>query len=129
MEEALVSFEQKENYILVIGRGERNDFISIMDGTKQINEAVKKFKNPYFLLDYRDVRFNIPITNLFDAVRVYETKMPDFKNINVAVVLSEINLNLGKYWKDIVQQRGFNFMVFDDLATAELWLLEQKKKA
>jgi hypothetical protein len=129
MEEALVSFEQKENYILVIGRGERNDFISIMDGTKQINEAVKKFQNPYFLLDYRNVRFNIPITNLFDAVRVYETKMPDFKNINVAVVLSEINLNLGKYWKDIVQQRGFNFMVFDDFAIAESWLLEQKKKA
>ncbi len=128
MEEPRVSFEQKENYLLVTGHGERNDFASIVDATKQINEMVVKLQNKYLLVDYREVKFNTPITNVFDVVRIYESKMPHLKNIIIAAVLSELNSSFGKYWKEIAQQRGFNFMVFDDFASAEKWLLEQKSK-
>lgn len=128
MEKPRVTFEQKENYLLVTGHGERNDFASIIDATTQINEMVVKLQNKYLLVDYREVKFNTPITNVFDVVRIYESKMPHLKNIIIAAVLSQLNSSFGKYWKEIAQQRGFNFMVFDDFASAEKWLLEQKKK-
>ena len=98
MEEPRVSFEQKENYLLVTGHGERNDFASIVDATKQINEMVVKLQNKYLLVDYREVKFNTPITNVFDVVRIYESKMPHLKNIIIAAVLSELNVS---FWGQI----------------------------
>lgn len=126
MEQPLVTFEQKEDYLLVTGHGERNDFAAIMSATNRINEMVGTVKMKYLLVDYREVKFNTPITNVFDVVRIYETKMPDFKNLIVAVVLSHLNASIGKYWEEIAQQRGFNFLIFHDFATAEKWLLEKK---
>jgi hypothetical protein len=128
MEQPQVTFEQKENYLLVTGHGERNDFAAIMSATNRINEMVVTVNKKYLLVDYREVKFNTPITNVFDVVRIYETKMPDFKNLIVAVVLSNLNSSIGKYWGEIAQQRGFNFMIFHDISTAEKWLLEQKEK-
>jgi hypothetical protein len=128
MEEPRVTFEQRENYLLVTGHGERNNFADIIEATTQINEMVVKFQNKYLLIDYRKVKFNTPITNVFDVVRIYESKMPHLKNIFIAAVLSQLNSAFGKYWRDIAQQRGFNFMVFDDFAKAELWMLEQCTK-
>ena len=128
MEQPQVTFEQKEDYLLVTGHGERNDFASIINATNQINEMVVTVKKKYVLVDYREVKFNTPITNVFDVVRIYETKMPAFKNLIAAVVLSHLNSSIGRYWGEIAQQRGFNFMIFHDFATAEKWLLEQKNK-
>lgn len=126
MEQPQVTFEQKDHYLLVTGHGERNDFASIVNATNQINEMVVTLKNKYLLVDYREVKFNTPITNVFDVIRIYESKMPDFKNLIVAAVLSNLNSTFGKYWGEIAQQRGFNFMVFEDFESAEKWLLEKK---
>jgi hypothetical protein len=121
-----VTFEQRDDFLLVTGHGERNNFAAIIDATAQINDVLVKLQKQYLLIDYREVKFNMPITNVFDVVRVYETKMPHLKNIFIAAILSKHNWDIGEYWKQISQQRGFNFMVFDDFAKAEAWLLQQR---
>ena len=126
METPQVTFEQREDYLLVTGHGERNNFAAIIDATSQINEVVLKLQIKYMLIDYRKVKFNTPLTNVFDLVRIYETKMPHLKSVFVAAILSELNSSVGTYWKDIAQKRGFNFMVFNDFAKGENWLLEQR---
>jgi len=126
MEEPRVTFKQQENYLLVTGHGERNNFADIINATTQINEMVVKFQNKFLLVDYREVKFNTPIGNVFDVVRIYETKMPHLKHIFIAAILSKLNSSFGAYWRDIAQKRGFNFMVFDDFNKAETWLLEQR---
>lgn len=126
MEEQRVTFEQRADYLLVTGHGERNNLAAIIDATTQINEMVVKFQNKFLLIDYREVKFNTPITSVFDIVRIYETKMPHLKNVFVATILSKLNSSFGTYWRDIAQKRGFNFMVFDDYTQAEMWLLEQR---
>lgn len=126
MEGAPVTFEQRENYLLVVGHGQRESFAEIMGATAQINDVVLKFQKKFLLIDYRKVKFNIPITSVFDAVRVYESKMPHLKDVFVAVVLSDHNWDVGKFWKDIAQRRGFNFTVFNSFEKAEAWLEEQQ---
>lgn len=129
MKDPLISFEQRENYLLITGHGERNDFISIVDSTKNIHDVVMGLENKYVLLDYSQVKFNIPQTNVFDIVRIYETKMPDLKQVVAAVVVSQLNSEIGVYWKTIAQQRGFNFRVFNNYSNAEKWLAEKKNSA
>ena len=126
MEGTAVTFKQCEDYLLVVGHGKRDNFTEIIHATAQINDALLKFERKHLLIDYRQVQFNIPIGNVFDVVRVYEAKMPHLKDVFVAAVLSDINWEIGEFWKEIAQRRGFNFTVFDDFAKAEQWLLEQR---
>ena len=124
MGELKATVKPTENYLLITGHGEREDLASLVDASKRINELIDQFQNKYLLVDYRQVKFNIPPTNVFDLIRVLETKMPVYKEVKVAAVLGQLNLTMGKYWKDIGQKRGFNFMVFEDFDEAEMWLLE-----
>jgi hypothetical protein len=126
MADPQVTFEQREDFLLVTGHGERNNFAAIIDATSQINDVLVRLQKQYLLIDYREVKFNMPITNVFDVVRVYETKMPHLKKVFIAAILSKNNWDIGKYWKEIAQQRGFNFTVFEDFEQAEAWLSEQR---
>jgi hypothetical protein len=128
MEQLPASIELRENYLLVTGFGERTQLSSIVDASEKINEEIVRFQNKYLLLDYSRVNFNIPVSNAFDLVRIYESKMPELKSLTVAVVFSQLNRKIGEYWRDISRQRGFNLMVFYDFVQAELWLLEQREK-
>ena len=127
MSELQATFQPTENYLLITGHGERDDLASIVDASKRIDELVKQFQNNYLLVDYREVKFNFPLTNIFDLIRVLETRMPNYKNVKIAAVLSEMNLSFGKYWKDIAQKRGFDFMFFEDFVSAEKWLIAKRK--
>jgi hypothetical protein len=126
MEGAPITYKQCDDYLLVIGHGKRDNFNEIINATVQINDVLLKFQRKHLLIDYREVHFNIPIGNVFDVVRIYESKMPHLKDIFVAVVLSEINWDIGKFWKEIAQRRGFNFNVFNNFNAAEQWLQEQQ---
>ncbi len=128
MDQLPVTFERRENYLLVTGFGERKDLITLVEGSEKINEVITGVQSHFLLLDYTQARFNVPLGNAFDLIRIYELKMPEIKTLVVSVALHHDDYKIGEYWKDIAQKRGFHFMVSYSFEDAETWLLAQKRK-
>ncbi len=120
----MVSFELRENYLLVFGLGKRDNFSEMAEASAAIYEKVKETKSKKLLVDYRQLEINLSMTQAFNVVRKYETSMPDLASVAIACVFSEDGLAFGNYWKDIARKRGFDIVIFNDIASAEEWLLK-----
>lgn len=117
------SYEVKDGYVLITSEGERKDFSSVVEGTTRIYEIIDKTKCHLALLDYRKVIFNVPQTDAYNIIRLYELKMPALKNIKMAAVVSKIMPGFASVWKDVAQSKGFKFETFTDMNEAVNWLL------
>lgn len=115
-------YEIKEAYVHIKTKGIRNSLIDIVNGTARIYEIMKQNKKYYFLLDYRDVDFNVTRIEAFNIVRHFETHFPELSKACLAMVVNESSFEVVKYWETICQQRGFNNMVFRDTDKATKWL-------
>lgn len=113
------SVEVFEDYILLTSKGERNDFIAVIEGTTKIYEAAKKLGSKYVLADYRQVTFNVPIADAFNLVKVYEKKMPLFNEIILYVVVNKDNLEISKFWESVCNRRGYSYKIFTDFDEAK----------
>lgn len=122
----LVSFEEKEKYLLVTGLGSRDNFSEMVEASSAIYKKVEETKSKSLLVDYRNVTINLSPTQAFNVVRKYETNMPDFSNVAMACVFSEEGLEFANYWKDIGRKRGFDIVIFEDIKSAEEWLLKKQ---
>lgn len=120
-----VNFELKDKYVLITSEGERKDFSSVVEGTTRLYEIIEKTKCNLVLLDYRKVIFNVPQTDAFNILRLYEIKMPMLTNIKIAVAVGEKSSGFGAVWKDVAHARGFNYEIFNSLEEAEAWLVEE----
>lgn len=118
-----VEFEQRDQYVLITSEGERKDFSSVVEGTTKLYAIIEKTQCRLVLLDYRKVIFNVPQTDAFNIVRLYELKMPLLTNVKIAVVLSSMNSAFGNVWKNVAQAKGFKYDIFTSLEDAEAWLL------
>jgi len=122
---ALVSFELKENYLLVVGHGKRDTLTSMTKASAQIYEKVLETKSRYLLVDYRNLHIQVHLSDAFNIVKRYETVQPELKKLKIAAVFTEQGLTFGQYWKDVSRQRGFFIEIFEDYDVAEAWLIKQ----
>jgi len=121
-----ITFEQREHYLFVSSESADTDFASVVEVTVKINERVGESPTPYALLDFRKVRFKLPKANAFDLIRIYESRMANYKSATMAVIVNSEDLEIAELWKEVSQKRGFRFMTFTDLGEGEKWLLRQK---
>lgn len=120
-----IRHEIKDNYLLIIGEGERINFSEIMEGTKFLHHLIMKYSAKRLLIDYRKVYYNVPMTGAFNLIRTYEREMPEFKNISMAAVVNSESEEISQLWKSIGKKRNFNFEVFRNIDSAKKWLLAQ----
>jgi hypothetical protein len=121
----LVSFELRAKYLLVIGHGKRDSFLSMAEASNLIYDKIVETNSRYLLVDYRKLEINVNLTEAFNIVKRYETSIPDLKNIIIAAVFDSQGLVFGNYWKEISAKRGFSITIFEDIREAEHWLFEQ----
>ncbi|HEY5826489.1 MAG TPA: hypothetical protein VIT44_19095 [Cyclobacteriaceae bacterium] len=120
-----LSFELKDNYLLVVGYGKRDNLIAMNQASAQIYEKVLETKSRCLLMDYRKLQVNLHLSEAFNIVKRYETVLPELRNLKIAGVFTEQGLNFASYWKEVSQQRGFIIEIFEEYEAAEAWLLEQ----
>lgn len=125
MDSLLVTFDLKEKYLLVNGHGKRENLASMVEASAQIYAKVMETGSRYLLVDYRNLQISAHLCEAFNIVKRYEAVQPQLKNVIVAAVFQGNSLEFGTCWRDISQQRGFRFEVFEDIQVAEQWLLEQ----
>jgi hypothetical protein len=124
MESLLVSFEIKEKYLLVVGHGKRDSFTSMVKSTARIYEKVIETNIRFLLLDYRHLEFNLQLNEAFNIVKRYEAIQRSEK-LTMALVFKGRGLEFGKYLRDVASQRGFDIEIFEDINSAEKWLLKK----
>ncbi len=124
----LVSFVLKEKYLLILGHGKRDNLASMAEASAQIYEKVLETKSSYLLVDYRNLQINVRLGEAFNIVKRYEAVQPHLKNLIIAAVFEGKGVEFGRYWKEIGRQRGFFIEIFEDINTAETWLLGQTLK-
>lgn len=122
------SIEVKDGYLLVTSKGVRSEFNSVIEGTNKINEAAKNYGLKYVLADYRNVKYDVPIADAFNLVKVYENKLPIFNEIIICAVTNEESLEIAQFWESICNRRGYNYKVFTDFDKAEHWLTKLIKQ-
>lgn len=125
MDLASVSFELREKYLFVVGRGKRDDFSSMVEASSLIYQKIIETGSRYLLVDYRKLEINVGIVEAFNIVKRYEAKLPQLKDITIAVAFATHNLTFANYWKEISEKRGFYIRIFVDLDIAESWLRKQ----
>jgi hypothetical protein len=123
----ITTVERKDHYAVVTAKGVRNDFESVLEGSKKIREAVKTYTIKYVLADYRKLSFNVPMADALNLVRAYEYEMPEFANMIMAVVTNRKDLEQGEFWESICNKRGYKYRVFLDFDKAENWIQSQIK--
>ncbi|TRX60804.1 hypothetical protein FNH22_07115 [Fulvivirga sp. M361] len=121
MEDAF-KFEKREGYLYVEAEGVRKDLTSIVEGTKKIQDSIVKYGTPYVLADYRKVRFNVPLTEAYNIIKIYESKIPEFSTIIMAGVINPGSREIAQFWQSICDKRGYTFKVFHDIKPAETWI-------
>lgn len=128
MDLPLVSFELRENYLLITGIGKRDNLTTMAEASAQIYAKVRETMSRYLLVDYRKLQINVHLNEAFNIVKHYELIQPELKNVIIAAVFEGKGFEFGNYWKEIGRQRGFLIEIFKDMEVAEAWLLEQMTK-
>ncbi len=118
-----VTFEVKEQYLVVTGHGERNSLASMVEASEMIFLKLHETGMHYLLVDYTRLQINVHLTEAFNIVKRYEAAQPELKKILIAAAFNYVGMEFGNYWKEIASKRGFSIEIFDDLRKAEDWLL------
>lgn len=125
MDQPLASFELREKYLFVVGHGKRDNLkIMAEAGTLIVAKAIETNRH-FLLVDYRNIEIEVHMSEAFNVVKGYESRLPQLKEITVAAVFNSNGMPFGNYWREIAQRRGFRIEIFEDLEAAEKWLLKQ----
>lgn len=117
-------FEKRDYYLYVAPEGVRRDLSSIVQGTKKIQELVSSYDARYVLADYRKVRYEVPLTEAYNIVKVYENKVPEFSTLVMAAVVHPSSIEIAQFWQSMSHKRGYAFKVFHDIEEAEHWIVK-----
>lgn len=120
------SYEEKEHFLLVRVTGIRKNFMDIYNGTKALSDLALKLGYTQILADYRKARFDVPKTDAFNLVKLYDLQLPHFKNLKLAGIVHPDDYEIGEIWESIGRKKEYNFKVFTDYDEAEEWLLNAK---
>ncbi|MBX2963115.1 MAG: hypothetical protein KF687_11435 [Cyclobacteriaceae bacterium] len=123
-----IKFEQRNNYLLAIGQGSRNSLIEVFEGTRAIAKALAETGCRYVLVDYANVITKLPVVDAFNIVRIYESKVSEFQDIVLAVVINPSEEHFDSFWEKICRIRGYQFKIFTNRTAAEDWLQNGAKQ-
>ena len=123
MNEFSIRYEAKESYLLITGKGCRKNLSEVLEGTREVAKAVSATNCRYLLVDYSAVYTKLPVADAFNIVRIYESKVTEFQNIVMAVVINPEEEQFDSFWEKICRIRGFQFKIFTNLPEAEEWIL------
>jgi hypothetical protein len=121
----LITFKQHKLYLLATSKGVRTNLASIAESAEKLNEMASQLKTPFMLLDYRKVKFNVPLTHASELMRLHESKMENLKSVTMAVVITQKERKLAEVWKEISEKKGLWFTLFDNFDEAEQRLIAQ----
>src|SRR4051794_19382017 len=108
----LLSFELKDQYLLVVGYGSRDNLTAMNQASTLIYEKVLETKSRCLLIDYRKLQVNLHLSEAFNIVKRYEKMFPELKTLRIAGVFAPQGLDFAHYWKEVSQQRGFLIEIF-----------------
>jgi hypothetical protein len=94
MDIPLVSFENREKYLLVIGHGKRDNLAAMARASQEIYEKILETGTHHLLVDYRKLQINLHMNEAFNIVRRYEIIQPLLKEIIIAAVFEGEGLSL-----------------------------------
>lgn len=66
----------KEGYLTISAKGLRKDFDSMISSSKGVSEIAIKNKVKYILLDYNELYYDVPLTFVYNQVKVFERNLP-----------------------------------------------------
>ena len=119
-----VQFKSKkqDGYLLIKSSGTRGSFMESVEAIGELMAIVHSAETRHILADYRDVNYTLGNSELFSITRYIETKQPDFRNITMAVVVSNSQNEVATFWENIFGQRGFKIRAFGCFEGAEKWI-------
>jgi hypothetical protein len=119
-----IEFIEENDYLHAIIKGFRNSD-SIKHATRDICENCIKNKCTKALVDVRDIKEHIDVSEIFDLASF---QLPEIikRSINkVAILESEGNniyIENSKFFENVATNRGHNVKIFSDISDAKKWL-------
>jgi hypothetical protein len=123
--DAPVTFELRDHYLLVIGHGRRDTLSSMIEASQLIFAKLFETRKRFLLVDYTNLEVNAHMSEAFNIVKRYETASPELKQIQIACAFGPSSREFVTYWKEIAQKRGFSIEIFENIRSAEIWLIDQ----
>lgn len=117
-----LKIEISNDLLIISDAGIRKNLTSAIQGTEMIAAAAEKYNKQVVLVDYRKVHYEVPLTDAYNLVKVFEHKVPVYKDLLMAVVVDQQDWELAKFWESISVKRGYSFKLFDDIKEAKDWL-------
>lgn len=125
MSSPLVSFELRDNHLLIIGHGVRDSNASMIEATVATYHKILETKSQFLLVDYRKVEIDLDHVQAFNLIKTYEGNMPQLHQVTAACVFNDASKEFALYWQSIGRKRGFDIFIFETLDDAERWLKEK----
>lgn len=119
-----VTFELREQYLLVTGHGVRNSLAGMVETANLIIRKALETSSNKMLVDYRQLDIQVRITDAFNIVKTYEQSLPELRLIRVAAVFENRHREFASYWQEVSSKRGFIIKTFEDFDAAERWLID-----
>ncbi|MBX2946837.1 MAG: hypothetical protein KF725_13465 [Cyclobacteriaceae bacterium] len=120
-----LEIQLSDSYLVAKGYGRRNTLAEVLEGTRQIAMALSETKSKYLLVDYSEVVTRLLATDAFNIVRIYESRVSEFQDIVMAVVINPAEEQFDAFWEKICRIRGYQFKIFTDRQAAEDWLKDK----
>jgi len=118
-----VSISEESQYLKVISKGNRSDFVGLINNASKIHAYIQKSSKRLILLDFTNTHFFIPNNEAYNLVKVFELKLTTFKEVKMAAIVNPQSEEIAYFWSAICQNRNIDYKIFRDEAEAVEWLL------
>ncbi len=119
-----ISFTEESQYLKVINKGNRSDFVELINNASKIHSVIQKSSKNLILLDFTNTHFYIPHNAAYNLIKVFEQKLTDFKAVKIAAVINFQSEEIGYFWSAICRSRNLDYQLFKDESEALKWLLQ-----
>lgn len=119
----ILFFTEELNYLKVVSKGDRWHFAEVIQNAHKIHLAIQKSPKNLILLDYRETYFHLPQNETFNLVKVFEVQLNSFKEVKIAVIVSNRSKEIGSFWSSVCRSKGFECNVYSEMEEGENWLM------
>lgn len=118
-----VSSREKSQYLKIICRGDRFDFIELIHNATKVHSIIQKSSKRLILLDFTEIFFYLPQSQSYNLLKVFEQKLTYFKEVKMAALISPQSEDIANFWSAICHDRDFEYEIFRNEELAIEWLL------
>ena len=92
--------------------------------TDNIYKEVLKHNTKKIILDHRDLQLPTSILRYVEVVEHYQKNFPmEIHQLKVAVVVTEGNKSVARFWETYCLNRGFRYLAFTSMKDATNWVM------